>query len=290
MSLGESQAARRSHRARVKRASRPDGLPIQTIPQENGSPESSPPDRPRRTHRPRSSRSWNCSKRYVIETRHSPPTSAQAGYPQENAQSSSPGLARSGIRSDNALLRSRVGRVAFRSTEAERCLQLWRGQPNRVRSERKQPCGFGSRVHAEAAFRLFCCAADTFAAPRSAAIERCPRVSSTPSEGTRPVGTGPAGSEKRENHLWNDCPQSFVARAHGRASRRRARSNWGQLLYIGGGGLSVGVGRAVAGDFGFEVAEAGPFRGCVQIHFGDRHSSPFVRVRNDGSRVIVHGR
>lgn len=223
MSLGESQAARRSHRARVKRANRPDGLPIQTIPQENGSPESSPPDRPRRTHWPRSSRSWNCSKRYVIETRRSPPTSAQAGYPQENAQSSSPGLARSGIRSDNALLRSRVGRVAFRSTEAERCLQLWRGQPNRVRSERKQPCGFGSRVHAEAAFRLFCCAADTFAAPRSAAIERCPRVSSTPLEGTCPVGTAPAGSEKGENHLWYDCPQSFFARARGRTGRRRAR-------------------------------------------------------------------
>ena len=40
-------------------------------------------------------------------------------------------------------------------TEAKRCLQLRWGQPNRVRSETKQPCGVGLQVRAEVAFRSF---------------------------------------------------------------------------------------------------------------------------------------
>lgn len=45
---------------------------------------------------------------------------------------------------------------------AKRCLQSRRVQPNRVRSERKQPCGHGTRVRAETAFRPCCVGASVF--------------------------------------------------------------------------------------------------------------------------------
>lgn len=97
--------------------------------------------------------------------------------------------------------------LELQSGGTRRCLQSRRTQPNRVRSERKQPCGVGVRVRAETAF----CSLDLLEISGSV----CRR--NLAGKKKRPKGPENGLDSLGNTRYFSDLPSTFLCSSVGRA-------------------------------------------------------------------------